>query len=184
MDSTIWNPFECECYIVTWGDWGGVREAPAHPEWSQGNRGTPGHKWGLDQVFMSPLRPLNRWLNITCHVSIMDKKIWPMKWLFCSLSNNSRCRRLSTKRPGLEKTLDQLGMLKWREMPGGGGGSWSWRGWRPGWQPPITRSHGAPGQWSEGFLLKWVFRSAQSDLYKLKKCLQAKNLKFKNKHLK
>ena len=37
-------------------------------------------------------------------------------------------------------------------MPGGGGGSWSWRGWRPGWQPPITRSHGASGQWSEGFL--------------------------------
>ena len=50
-----------------------MREAPAHPEWSQGNIGTPGHKRGLDQVYMSPLRPLNRWLNITCHVSIIDK---------------------------------------------------------------------------------------------------------------
>ena len=30
-----------------------MRESGAHPEWSQGNRGTPGHKMELDQVYGS-----------------------------------------------------------------------------------------------------------------------------------
>ena len=82
MDSTIWAPFECKCYIVTCEGTEEVWDSQVHTQ--SGHKETEEHlatTRGLDQVYMSPLRPLNRRLNITCHVSIIDKKE-DMKWLF------------------------------------------------------------------------------------------------------
>ena len=129
--------------------WRGVSQSGAHPE-SQGNRGTPGHnhKMGLDQVYGS--YGTFKWLakyHMSCQYHCQET-ITCVMFYFCS-SIDWRYIAILLKHQIAETwKRNNTGPVKNVNIKAsgarGGGGSGSCRGWRPGWQPPITRSPGPP----------------------------------------